>query len=362
MCGGPDCEEPQRAQRVVEAGGGALVHPVVPGRDEVRHDPPRHRRRPVRFQAALGLGVVGVVRGGQQGADAPRGLQHHAAEVVAAPVAHGACTALPHRGQFHQCARGEREPVPGRPRVDECAVRPVPLFGVAAGRGDGRDRTRTGGVVRAVQVPACGLAERRVPVPALDQRLDPCAGLLDEGADGGKRRRVQLDPRARDAAAARVQGAPPGVRDRQSALIGEVVFHGANARGARRQRSPVGLREPRAGKGTGDRVHCRPGGADGDRRRDAGRRGRAAGGGELRTEPAGAGFRVAFHLAGEASGPYTYGRDTNPTWTLLEGRSGSLKAAPRSFPSRREWPPCRPYSCRRCGSATSSSCRATATR
>jgi cystathionine gamma-lyase len=36
-------------------------------------------------------------------------------------------------------------------------------------------------------------------------------------------------------------------------------------------------------------------------------------------------FAANYHLAGEASGPYTYGRDTNPTWTLLEQAIGELE-------------------------------------
>lgn len=36
-------------------------------------------------------------------------------------------------------------------------------------------------------------------------------------------------------------------------------------------------------------------------------------------------FAAHYHLAGEASGPYTYGRDGNPTWTLLERAIGELE-------------------------------------
>ncbi|MCX4730865.1 cystathionine gamma-lyase [Streptomyces sp. NBC_01363] len=37
-------------------------------------------------------------------------------------------------------------------------------------------------------------------------------------------------------------------------------------------------------------------------------------------------FAAHFHLSGEPTGPYTYGRDTNPTWTLLERAIGELEA------------------------------------
>ncbi|MFE6687775.1 cystathionine gamma-lyase [Streptomyces sp. NPDC057743] len=37
-------------------------------------------------------------------------------------------------------------------------------------------------------------------------------------------------------------------------------------------------------------------------------------------------FAAHFHLPGEATGPYTYGRGTNPTWTLLEAAIGELEA------------------------------------
>ncbi|GAA1798591.1 cystathionine gamma-lyase [Actinomadura chokoriensis] len=36
-------------------------------------------------------------------------------------------------------------------------------------------------------------------------------------------------------------------------------------------------------------------------------------------------FAAHYHLAGEASGPFTYGRDSNPTWTLLERAIGELE-------------------------------------
>lgn len=36
-------------------------------------------------------------------------------------------------------------------------------------------------------------------------------------------------------------------------------------------------------------------------------------------------FAAHYHLAGEASGPYTYGRDSNPTWDLLERAIGELE-------------------------------------
>ncbi|MFE9258718.1 cystathionine gamma-lyase [Streptomyces sp. NPDC006879] len=37
-------------------------------------------------------------------------------------------------------------------------------------------------------------------------------------------------------------------------------------------------------------------------------------------------FAAHFHLPGEVGGPYTYGRDTNPTWTLLEAAISELEA------------------------------------
>ncbi|MEW2178535.1 cystathionine gamma-lyase [Streptomyces sp. NPDC005406] len=37
-------------------------------------------------------------------------------------------------------------------------------------------------------------------------------------------------------------------------------------------------------------------------------------------------FAAHFHLSGEPTGPYTYGRDTNPTWTYLERAIGELEA------------------------------------
>ncbi|GFH38677.1 cystathionine gamma-lyase [Streptomyces pacificus] len=45
-------------------------------------------------------------------------------------------------------------------------------------------------------------------------------------------------------------------------------------------------------------------------------------------EPAlpGPAFAAHYHLPGEPTGPYTYGRDSNPTWTLLERAIGELEA------------------------------------
>ncbi|MBV2354805.1 cystathionine gamma-lyase [Streptomyces sp. J2-1] len=40
-------------------------------------------------------------------------------------------------------------------------------------------------------------------------------------------------------------------------------------------------------------------------------------------------FAAHFHLPGEVSGPYAYGRDDNPTWTLLESAIGELEAPDR---------------------------------
>lgn len=37
-------------------------------------------------------------------------------------------------------------------------------------------------------------------------------------------------------------------------------------------------------------------------------------------------FAAHFHLSGEPTGPYTYGRDSNPTWTRLERAIGELES------------------------------------
>ncbi|MCH0560203.1 cystathionine gamma-lyase [Streptomyces sp. MUM 16J] len=37
-------------------------------------------------------------------------------------------------------------------------------------------------------------------------------------------------------------------------------------------------------------------------------------------------FAAHFHLPGDVTGPYSYGRDDNPTWTLLERAIGELEA------------------------------------
>ncbi|MFF3979264.1 cystathionine gamma-lyase [Streptomyces sp. NPDC001828] len=41
-------------------------------------------------------------------------------------------------------------------------------------------------------------------------------------------------------------------------------------------------------------------------------------------------FAAHFHLPGEAAGPYTYGRDTNPTWTHLERALADLESPDES--------------------------------
>src|SRR5205823_3154576 len=37
-------------------------------------------------------------------------------------------------------------------------------------------------------------------------------------------------------------------------------------------------------------------------------------------------FAAHFHLPGDVTGPYTYGRDGNPTWSLLEEAIGELES------------------------------------
>ncbi|GLX34731.1 putative cystathionine gamma-lyase [Streptomyces roseochromogenus] len=75
-----------------------------------------------------------------------------------------------------------------------------------------------------------------------------------------------------------------------------------------------------------------PAGADADagaaRYADATRAVRAGLPEPVKNEPTlpGPVFAAHFHLPGEVSGPYTYGRDTNPTWTLLERAIGELEA------------------------------------
>jgi cystathionine gamma-lyase len=51
----------------------------------------------------------------------------------------------------------------------------------------------------------------------------------------------------------------------------------------------------------------------------------------VRHEPAlpGPVFAAHFHLPGEVTGPYSYGRDDNPTWTHLEHAIGELEAPGR---------------------------------
>ncbi|WP_371677614.1 cystathionine gamma-lyase [Streptomyces sp. NBC_01276] len=71
-----------------------------------------------------------------------------------------------------------------------------------------------------------------------------------------------------------------------------------------------------------------PADADADRYADATRAVRAGLPEPVKNEPTlpGPVFAAHFHLPGEVSGPYTYGRDTNPTWTLLERAIGELEA------------------------------------
>ncbi|MFD0429766.1 hypothetical protein ACFQ60_25460 [Streptomyces zhihengii] len=52
-------------------------------------------------------------------------------------------------------------------------------------------------------------------------------------------------------------------------------------------------------------------------------------------------FAAHFHLSGDPTGPYTYGRDSNPTWTHLERAIGELEAPGRTCtpsPSPPGWP------------------------
>jgi cystathionine gamma-lyase len=68
-----------------------------------------------------------------------------------------------------------------------------------------------------------------------------------------------------------------------------------------------------------------------DRAADKGEGTRAARAGlpeAVKNEPTlpGPAFAAHFHLPGEVDGPYTYGRDTNPSWSLLESAIGELEA------------------------------------
>ncbi|CAM5309905.1 Cystathionine gamma-lyase OS=Streptomyces fumanus OX=67302 GN=cysA PE=3 SV=1 [Streptomyces fumanus] len=77
-------------------------------------------------------------------------------------------------------------------------------------------------------------------------------------------------------------------------------------------------------------------------------------------------FAAHFHLPGDPTGPYTYGRDENPTWTLLESAIGELEAPGRDdvetlvFASGMA--AISSCSSPRCAPGTRSSCRTTATR
>ncbi|MFF4848302.1 cystathionine gamma-lyase [Streptomyces sp. NPDC001194] len=84
--------------------------------------------------------------------------------------------------------------------------------------------------------------------------------------------------------------------------------------------------EPAAGAGTG--AGARTGSASGNGIGDGTRAVRAGLPEPVKNEPPlpGPVFAAHFHLPGEATGPYTYGRDTNPTWTLLERAIGELEA------------------------------------
>ncbi|MFI8262212.1 MULTISPECIES: cystathionine gamma-lyase [unclassified Streptomyces] len=84
--------------------------------------------------------------------------------------------------------------------------------------------------------------------------------------------------------------------------------------------------EPAAGAGTG--AGARTGSATGNGIGDGTRAVRAGLPEPVKNEPPlpGPVFAAHFHLPGEVTGPYTYGRDTNPTWTLLERAIGELEA------------------------------------
>ncbi|GHE03772.1 cystathionine gamma-lyase [Streptomyces alanosinicus] len=67
---------------------------------------------------------------------------------------------------------------------------------------------------------------------------------------------------------------------------------------------------------------------DEDRKGDGTRAVRAGLPEPVKHEPAlpGPVFAAHFHLPGDVTGPYVYGRDGNPTWTLLERAIGELEA------------------------------------
>lgn len=83
------------------------------------------------------------------------------------------------------------------------------------------------------------------------------------------------------------------------------------------------MNDPTTGAGHGPAV---PGGAG-----DGTRAVRAGLPEPVRHEPTlpGPVFAAHFHLPGDPTGPYTYGRDENPTWTLLERAIAELEAPGR---------------------------------
>ncbi|MFI6640386.1 cystathionine gamma-lyase [Streptomyces sp. NPDC050504] len=72
----------------------------------------------------------------------------------------------------------------------------------------------------------------------------------------------------------------------------------------------------------------RPGSTGGTRDGDGTRAVRAGLPEAVKNRPAlpGPAFAAHYHLPGEPDGPYTYGRDENPTWTALERAIGELEA------------------------------------
>ncbi|MFF4487370.1 cystathionine gamma-lyase [Streptomyces sp. NPDC001544] len=81
----------------------------------------------------------------------------------------------------------------------------------------------------------------------------------------------------------------------------------------------------RAQNGTGDTEHGLPTAGEGTRAVRAGLPE------PVKHEPTlpGPVFAAHYHLPGDPTGPYTYGRDENPTWSLLERAIGELEAPGR---------------------------------
>lgn len=228
---------PERAQQqrplvavVLERRSSAvLVHPVGPGRYQVRGEEPLGRRPPVPGERLDGRLELVLGRGRQDRPETAGGVRHPV-RVHLRLVRRSGLRAV-QVAELGERARGERQAVDGGPAVHEPDVA---VGGVAPGAFDrqGRDHRRAPRVGVAAEVGAGTLGQPGVAAGVRGEADGVVADLFRQCAQRLARPGGEPDLRHENPAAPRVQAPPPHRRDHQGVLVrqherGKLIAHAA---------------------------------------------------------------------------------------------------------------------------------------